>query len=344
MSIGGVSVGVTIGQRVGAALDRDASGAVSAPDAPTIGLATAGDTDASVAFTPAGTGEAATSFTVTSTPGGFTATGASSPLVVTGLSNGTAYTFVAKATNAGGDSANSSATGSIVPMFFWGDAGVAVWNPRSTTPNEDGAISAIADCNTGAFPLAQAVEANQPARSGGATPIITYDVTGDFMDSTDATLIAMGDLTSHDATIFAQMNVIGSGTGRRPIGWQSADLDGNTRLETSAAEELRIRKAGTIASTGLTPSGSMFDVIAQWDSGAEGDAFVYSAGVLIYTLAVTGETPEAPTTFTTGAGIAAASPLNVAFGPRAAMGRAATSAERTEWAAYLAAGYPLRSA
>lgn len=90
------------------------------PNPPTIGTATDVGTGraydngaATVTFTPAATGAAATSFTVTSSPGGFTATGASSPLVVQGLQSGVSYTFTATGTNAKGTS-NSSAASSAV--------------------------------------------------------------------------------------------------------------------------------------------------------------------------------------------------------------------------------------
>src|SRR3569623_1555465 len=64
------------------------------PGAPTIGTATAGDTQASISFSaPASNGGASiTGYTVTSSPGGLTGTGTSSPITVTGLTNGTAYT------------------------------------------------------------------------------------------------------------------------------------------------------------------------------------------------------------------------------------------------------------
>jgi hypothetical protein len=76
----------------------------SKPDAPTIGTATAGDGQATVTFTaPANNGGSAiTSYTVTSSPGNFTATGSSSPITVSGLNNGTSYTFTVTATNAVG--------------------------------------------------------------------------------------------------------------------------------------------------------------------------------------------------------------------------------------------------
>lgn len=65
-----------------------------------------------IAFTAQGP-NAATSFTVTSSPGAFTATGPSSPLTVEGLQSNTAYTFTVTATNAAGTSPASAASGSV---------------------------------------------------------------------------------------------------------------------------------------------------------------------------------------------------------------------------------------
>lgn len=86
------------------------------PDAPTIGTATlSGALGASVTFTPPTNvgGGPIQSYTVTSTPGGITATGTSSPIVVSGLSAVTSYTFAVTATNAIGTSAASAASNSI---------------------------------------------------------------------------------------------------------------------------------------------------------------------------------------------------------------------------------------
>ena len=89
----------------------------SPPDAPTIGTATGGNASASVTFSaPANNGGSAiTGFTVTSSPSGITGTGSSSPITVSGLSNGTAYTFTVTATNAIGTGAASSASNSVTP-------------------------------------------------------------------------------------------------------------------------------------------------------------------------------------------------------------------------------------
>ena len=70
---------------------------------------------ADVTFSLPANSPAATSYTVTSSPGSFTGTGASSPISVTGLQSDTAYTFTVVATNAVGNSPASSASSSRSP-------------------------------------------------------------------------------------------------------------------------------------------------------------------------------------------------------------------------------------
>jgi uncharacterized protein (TIGR02145 family) len=92
---------------------------ITVPGAPTSPAATVDNDQATVAFTAPGSngGSDITGYTVTSSPGSFSATGASSPLVVTGLTNGTSYTFTVIATNAAGNSVASAASAAVTPIF-----------------------------------------------------------------------------------------------------------------------------------------------------------------------------------------------------------------------------------
>lgn len=112
----------------------DASSAASfttVPQAPTISSVTASPNTVAVAFTPGATGgQSITAYTVTSSPGNITATGSSSPISVTGLTNGTAYTFTVTATNSNGTSTASTASSSATPL------GIALFTSSGTfTPS-----------------------------------------------------------------------------------------------------------------------------------------------------------------------------------------------------------------
>ena len=89
-----------------------------APGAPTGVSATAGNAQAEVSFTAptfAGIPGTITQFKVTSSSGQ-TATGSSSPITVTGLTNGNAVTFTAQAQNAIGLGKASDASSSVTPL------------------------------------------------------------------------------------------------------------------------------------------------------------------------------------------------------------------------------------
>ena len=86
-------------------------------DPPTSVSASAGNAQATVSFTlPVYDGKGVATYVATSNPSGLTASGASSPLTVTGLSNGTSYTFTVTTISGYGVSASSSASSAVTPV------------------------------------------------------------------------------------------------------------------------------------------------------------------------------------------------------------------------------------
>jgi hypothetical protein len=89
------------------------------PGTPTIGTATTSASQTvQVSFTaPTYLGKpVGTNYIATSNPGGITGTNTVSPITVTGLTNGTAYTFTIKLNNGVVDSLSSAASNSVTPV------------------------------------------------------------------------------------------------------------------------------------------------------------------------------------------------------------------------------------
>ena len=132
-------------------------------DAPTIGVATPGSAQVSVAFTaPSNVGGGAiTGYTVivtdSSSGATFSGTGASSPIVVTGLTNGNTYTAKVFATNSYGPSAFSAPSGSFVPLarklYSWGRNQVGQLGQNDvvyrSSPVQVGALTTWSNISTG---------------------------------------------------------------------------------------------------------------------------------------------------------------------------------------------------
>jgi uncharacterized protein (TIGR02145 family) len=219
------SIGNSVASAASTAVTPVAPNTVPGP--PTAVVATAGNAQASVAFVaPTNNGGSAiTGYTVTSSPGGITATGATSPINVTGLTNGTAYTFNVVATNAIGNSVASAASTAVTPVA------------PNTVPDPPTAVVATAG-NASA-----SVAFVAPTNNGGSA-ITGYTVTsspGGITATGTTSPINVTGLTNGTAYTFSVVatNAIGNSSPSTassavtpsapfPCGTTVADIDGNT--------------------------------------------------------------------------------------------------------------------
>ncbi len=94
------------------------SATVTTPKAPTGVTAVAGNGQATVSFIPPSDqgGSPITGYEVTVSPGNSVYTGTGSPIIITGLTNGTSYTFTVRAINSAGKSEYSLPSNAIIPV------------------------------------------------------------------------------------------------------------------------------------------------------------------------------------------------------------------------------------
>jgi hypothetical protein len=163
--------------------DSAASSPISAtpatvPSVPAITNVVGGNAEATVSFSESTSngGAAITSYTVVSSPDSVSVSGTSSPMTLTGLTNGTAYTFSVYATNVAGNSSSSSSSAAVTP---------------STVP--DAPTNVLAEIIDGVV----TVSFTGPVSNGGSS-ILSYTVTSspDGITATStSTSIAVSGLT-----------------------------------------------------------------------------------------------------------------------------------------------------
>ena len=279
------------------------------PGAPTIGTATAGNTSASVSFTVpvSNGGNAITSYSATSSPGGLTGTCTApcTSITVAGLTNGTTYTFSVKATNAVGSSAASAASNSVTPN-------VAATVPGAPTIGTATAGSASAS-----------VMFTAPASNGGSA-ITSYRATaapGGLTGTCTApcTSITVTGLTNGTAYTFSvkAINAIGtgaaSGTSNSVTPSAAATVPGAPTIGTATAG------SGSASVTFTAPASNGGSPITSFTATSTPGSITGSCAAPCTTITVTGLAAGTAYTFTVQAvnaiGTGAASALSNSVTP-----------------------------
>lgn len=253
------------------------------PNAPTIGAATAGNGQVTVAFTPPANngGSAITGYTVTPNPAGSLppATGLTSPITVTGLTNGTAYTFTVTASNSLGTSSPSAVS-------------------NSATPN----LGAVPGPPTGAF----AVRGNQmatitftPPADPGGSAITSYTATaspGGVSATGTTTSIPVTGLTNGTAYTFTvtATNSAGAGPASAP---SNAVSPATNPAQPTAVTASAGNTQATVSFTPPSDNGSPISnyLVTAFDAGVPSG---HTASGAASPIAVNGLSNGTPYTFT----------------------------------------------
>jgi hypothetical protein len=173
------------------------------PNAPTgVSAQSYNNQSAPVSFTaPLNTGGAPiTSYIVTSSPGGLTATGLSTTLTVTGLTNGTSYTFTVKAVTAVGQSVESQPSNATVPAGNPGAPTII----SATPSNGQVSIQFSAPSNTGGIPITNySVNYNGNYVYGTSSPIVVTGLSNGTQYTFSMTAYTSGGLSGSGGSISA---------------------------------------------------------------------------------------------------------------------------------------------
>jgi len=228
-------------KRTGGFIGQDG---INAPDPATGVEASAGDEQASVSFTsPSDVGGAdITEYRVTDSTGAFGATGSASPITVSGLTNGTSYTFNVWAINPFGWSTASDASGGVSPAASIGVFGGGYNSGTELNVNVIQSVNIASAGNATDFGDLLATNANmvsgvssttrglfaggEPSGLSNVIQYITFSSAGNATDFGDLTVARkdMGGISNSTRGVFAGGN---SGSATNTIDYITIASAGN---------------------------------------------------------------------------------------------------------------------
>ncbi len=256
------------------AASSSASGTpATVPGAPTIGTVTAGNAQISVTFTAPASNGGSTITAYTATCGAATGSGISSPVVVTGLVNGTSYSCTVKATNSAGTGVDSAASASVTPQ---GTQTITFGTPPSPTFSAGGTFSVSA---TG-------------GASGNAIVFSSLTTSACTVSGTTVTMLALGSCTiaanqagntAYAAAAQATQTIVlgangyliktiaGGGTVGDDVAATTALLNQPRGIVRDLAGNLYVAELGGHRVRRIAPDGKIYIVAGTGTAGFSGD-------------------------------------------------------------------------
>lgn len=269
-------------------------GPLTVPGAPNIGPAIRGNSQASVSFSAPSYdgGSAITNYTVTSSPGGFTASAASSPIAVTGLANGTIYSFTVKATNINGNGPSSSASNSVTPATIPSSP----QNVIASRGNGQVSVSFSAPVSNGGSTITNYTVTASPGDYigiGGASPVVvtglsngtsySFTVTATNSVGTGPSSPSFSPVTPATIPGPPSINTVTIGSGQAAISFAVPGSDGGSTITsykaTSSGGQQSSSAVSPIVMTGLTDGIEYTFTVVAMNGVGDGSASISSGSV-----------------------------------------------------------------
>lgn len=257
---------------------------LNAPDQATGVTGTAGDTSVSVAFTaPSDVGGAAVTGYRVQSNNGIGASGSASPITVTGLTNGTSYTFNVWAINAFGWSTASDASGSVSPSPQIGLFGGAYYainvideiNIATTGNATDFGDLTVARSRSGSVSSSTRGIWGGGDASGGDSNVIDYVTIASAGNATDFGDVNRSNTNSMAGCSNSTRGLLSGGNDRDNIDYITISSTGNTTNFGNMTQNAYSHSSAASSTRGVffeTNNGGVSNVISYVTISSTGNA------------------------------------------------------------------------